>query len=99
MDHTNCHVDMIDKPFEGEVPEGATQAQLAVSGMGCPNCAARVHNALLQLEGVLKAEVLLESGTALVLYNSQKVEPHALMQAVELMGIQSNHNYQAQLIS
>lgn len=99
MQHDNCHVEMIEKPFEGQIPEGVSQAQLLVTGMGCPNCAARVHNALLQLDGVFKADVLLESGMARVLFDRDRIEPSALMLAVESMGQQSNHNYQARLIS
>jgi copper chaperone len=98
MDHDNCHVDITEKTFEGDLPAGLSQAQLQVGGMGCPNCAARVHNALLGLDGVFKAQVDLEQAMAEVLYDSQQVAPQALMLAIELIGKQTNHNYQAQLL-
>ena len=99
MNHENCHIDLIEKPLESELPEGLTEAQLLVTGMGCTNCAARVHNSLVQLDGVYKAEVLLESGMARVLYDSKRVKPAGFPQAIELVGRQSHHNYAAQLIS
>lgn len=97
MDHTNCHVDMIEKPFEGDIPEGIAQTQLLVSGMGCQNCAARIHNALIQLEGVFQADIDLPTGMARVFFDKNIVDMDALVQAVFQMGILSNHNYLARV--
>lgn len=99
MDHTNCHVDLLEKLFDGEIPDGLSQTQLLVTGMGCPNCAARVHNALIQMDGVLKADVRLESGMTRVLYDSERVKSAGLLLAIEMMGKQTHHNYQAQVIA
>lgn len=37
--------------------ENTVIVQLAISGMGCPMCAARVRNSLLKIYGVINAEV------------------------------------------
>jgi copper chaperone len=97
MDHTNCHVERIEKPFEGEIPEGIARTELLVSGMGCQNCAARVHNALIQLEGVFRADVDLPRGIARVFYDQNIVDADELVRAVMQMGILSNHRYMARV--
>jgi copper chaperone CopZ len=99
MHQANCHVEMIEKPFGGDPPEGISRARMQVSGMGCPNCAARVHNSLLQLDGVFGVDVAFESGLARVIYDGEQIAPKRLMQAVEIVGRQSNHDYQAELIN
>ena len=59
-------------------------ANLEVTGMHCMKCVARVKDALEAVEGVTKAEVVLEPGSA-------KVEGHgfdkaALVPAIEAIG-------------
>ena len=48
----NCYVDPIQKIVTAEERTATATTLLAVSGMGCPNCAARVRNSLLRLNGV-----------------------------------------------
>ncbi len=73
-------------------------AYLAVSGMGCPNWAARVRNCLLSLEGVLLAEVQLEQGIAAAAFDPQRVTVEDLMRVVTQSGKDGRHHYLAQLI-
>lgn len=40
----NCHVEPLQKTATPEEQQATTSALLAVGGMGCPNCAARVRN-------------------------------------------------------
>ena len=54
-----------------------------VEGMHCPKCVARVKNALEAVDGVLKAEVSLEEGSAVV---SGNADVQALVSAVESIG-------------
>jgi copper chaperone len=94
----NCHVDPIEKPVEKDVLASAMAAYLTVRGMGCQNCAARVRNGLLGVEGVLIAEVQLEQGIAAAAYDPQRVTVDDLMRAVTQSGNDGRHHYYANLI-
>lgn len=61
-------------------------AVLTVSGMSCGNCAQRVTAALMGLDGVGEAKVDHKEGKAVVVYDSAKVKPEALVQAVSGLG-------------
>lgn len=91
--HGNCHVEPINKPLNREALTKATAVYLAVSGMGCPRCAMRVHNSLISLDGVLLADIRLETATALIAYDPQRVGIAKLEQAVAATGNDGRHNY------
>jgi Cd2+/Zn2+-exporting ATPase/Cu+-exporting ATPase len=89
----NCHVERLDKtPLPDELRE-TTAVALAVSGMGCPNCAMRVHNSLLGVHGVNRAKVDHANGVALVVFNPTLTDVPALGQAVVLAGGDGRHEY------
>jgi len=93
-----CHVDAIHKsPSIEERREHAT-AILAVQGMGCPNCANRVRNSLLQVYGVLTVAIALEVGKAQVAFNPLLAGPNDLTRAVAAAGGDGRHEYRAQVI-
>ena len=46
------------------------EIRIRVEGMHCPKCVARVKDALEAVDGVLKAEVSLEEGSAVVSGNA-----------------------------
>jgi hypothetical protein len=52
----NCHVDPVQKTPTVEERQKVQTILLIVRGMGCPNCAARVRNSLLALNGVIDAK-------------------------------------------
>ena len=58
---------------------------LDVSGMSCEGCASAVRKALERLEGVRRADVSLEEGTARVLADDP-VGDDALVEGVEAAG-------------
>ena len=60
-----------------------TEIRIRVEGMHCPKCVARVKDALEAVDGVLKAEVSLEEGSAVV---SGNADVQALVSAVESIG-------------
>ena len=94
----NCYVEQVQKiPTTGE-RQNLTAVQLAVWGMGCPNCAKRVSNGLLALEGVLSAEVDHTTGFAFVEYNNRLVSTPDLLQAVAQAGDNGRHKYIAMLL-
>jgi copper chaperone CopZ len=97
-EHTNCHVEPLEKPVDPVVLQSATAVFLMVQGMGCPRCAMRVRNGLLGLEGVLMADVFLEEGMAVAAYDPARVETGDLIGAVAAAGGDGRHHYEAQVI-
>lgn len=94
-----CHVEPIVKRASPEDRREAHMAILAVWGMGCLNCAARVRNGLLGLDGVVSADIDLERGLAYVDYIPARTDLHALILAVAAAGNDGRHQYRASIIS
>lgn len=95
----NCHVEPIYKdPVSADTLRNADSALLAVWGMGCPNCAMRVRNSLLSVEGVFGVDVYLNMAMAEVRYDGRRVSPATLVNAVSEAGNDGRHEYRAQLI-
>ncbi len=97
-EHTNCHVEPLEKPIDPVALQSATAVFLMVQGMGCPRCAMRVRNGLLGLDGVLAAEIFLAEGLAVVAYDPTRVEGGDLVAAVAAAGNDGRHHYQAQVV-
>lgn len=95
----NCYVEPIYKSASADQIRNADNALLAVWGMGCENCATRVRNSLLALEGVYGVEIYLNMALADVRYDSQKVSAENLVDAVSRAGNDGRHEYRAQLIA
>jgi copper chaperone CopZ len=93
----NCHVEPIQKAVLDSVLKNADTALLAVSGMGCPNCAARVRNGLVSLEGVHHAEIYLDTGLTEVYFDGSKITPEMLICAVARAGNDGRHHYEAKV--
>ena len=67
--------------------------------MGCLNCATRVRNSLLALDGVYGVEVYLNMAVAEVSYDSQKIMPMEFAAAIAKAGNDDRHEYRAQLVA
>ena len=93
-----CHVDAIHKSPSIEERREQAEVQLVVQGMGCPNCVQRVRNGLLQVYGVLSADIDLGTGQARVLINPLLVVPEDLPMAVARAGREARHEYRAAVI-
>lgn len=97
--HERCHVEAAPRPSIDEgTREAAASVMLAVSDLGCANCANRVRNALLAMDGVLAADVDLPSRTATVAYDDGRVTVDDLVGAVEAAGAGTRHAYRAVLL-
>jgi copper chaperone CopZ len=81
-----------------EQQPNTTKGRLAVWGMNCPNCAARVRNRLIAVNGVVEAQVDYMSGIARVLFNPELVTPPALVEAVVRAGGDGQHEYVAHFL-
>ena len=96
----NCYVEPIYKDtLSADVLRNADSALLAVWGMGCPNCATRVRNSLLSVEGVIGVDVYLNMAMAEVRYDGRRVSPAAMVNAVSSAGNDGRHEYRAELIT
>jgi copper chaperone CopZ len=94
-----CYVEPIKKSVPEELLRKADLALLAIAGMGCQNCASRVQNSLLSLEGVYDVDIFLNMAMAEVTFNGQQVSTRMLVDAVAQAGNDGRHNYRAQLIT
>jgi copper chaperone CopZ len=90
----NCHVDYLDKERISDNAEEATTIALIVLGMGCINCANRVHNKLISHPAVLEAEVSHVTGTAEISYIPSQVTLEGLVALVADAG-DERHRYTA----
>ena len=90
----HCHVAPIEKTVSSEEQETTTSVSLAVWGMGCPNCAMRVHNGLLALKGVIRADVSHVTATADVVFNPNLLTVFDLVGGVANAGNDGRHRYQ-----
>jgi len=96
MQHvTECHVDPVAGGASEAERKGSAMQHLAMAGMGCPNCANRVRNALLATRGVVDVEVDLAAALATVWYRPQDVGVVDLTNAVKAAGEGTHHRYLA----
>jgi copper chaperone CopZ len=73
--------------------DGTERLRLRVEGMVCPFCAASVESVLGGQAGVLEAEASFLSGTAVVVYDPARIDPEAIVAAVN-----SKTLYRARLV-
>ena len=93
-----CQVQPIQKPVDGAALHHSAVAVLQVSGMGCGNCAHRVRNSLLGLQGVLAARVDLAEGLVRVNFTSAHTDLQQMLDAVAGAGNDGRHEYRAALV-
>ncbi len=89
-----CHVIFFNKEAFLKAAEHPQTVTLSVSGMGCVNCANRVHNRLIDHPGVVKAEVSHVTATTQVTYIPTKVSVSHLIEMVAEAG-DKRHTYNA----
>lgn len=97
-DREACHVEPVVKVVTAGEQSQTAFLTLAITGMGCPNCAARVRNSLLNVYGVVEADVLHMLGVAQVLYNPTLASTDQLLAAVAGAGGDGRHEYRAELV-
>lgn len=96
----NCYVEPVYKELTpADQLQKADKATLIVWGMGCQNCATRVSNSLLSLDGVFGVDVYLNMAVTEVSYDREKISPTAFAAAIAGAGNDGRHEYRAQLIA
>jgi copper chaperone CopZ len=88
----------MEKEVSSEALRSAKVSVLAVTGMGCPNCALRVHNSLLLVPGVHQVEVDLERSQAVVRWDPAVIQPDTLIEAVSRAAVGTHHDYRAYFV-
>ncbi len=93
-----CNVQPITKIADPAALHNSAVAVLRVTGMGCGNCANRVQNSLLSLQGVVAARVELTDGLVRVNFTSDHTDLQQLLEAVAGAGHDGHHEYRATLV-
>ena len=97
-----CHVEgrlgAVHKAVDPQRLVDAPLVYLLIRGMGCPACAMRVRNALVEANGVLAADVFLEQGLACVLYDPAQIAVEELPRHVAAADAGGRHHYTAQIV-
>ncbi len=75
--------------FELVPPETEKTLNLAIGGMTCASCSARIEKVVSALAGVEKAEVNLAAETALIHYRPEEIGPRQIREAIERIGFSS----------
>lgn len=60
--------------------------QLHIEGMHCPSCARLVEQELLGRVGVREVRVHFPEGKGVIVFDAEKVQPHALVEAIKGLG-------------
>lgn len=81
---------------EADSPNICT-AYLMVWGMGSPDCAVRVYNALSRAKGVVQVGIVLERGVAAAVYDAGSTTPEEIVKAVAEIDCTGRHKYSAEL--
>jgi copper chaperone CopZ len=71
-------------------PPGPSTVALHVEGMTCPSCKVAVRTALKKLDGVKDAKVDVAAKSATVDYDSTRVKPRQLVDAVNRLGYEAS---------
>lgn len=95
----NCYVEPVNKTALDSVIRNADSVLLSISGMGCENCATRVRNGLLLLDGVFHAEIHLNLKMAEVFFDGKRLSLEDLINAVSNAGNDGRHQYRAEVVT
>ena len=95
----SCYVEPVQKIITADEQNSVELALLAVSGMGCPNCANRVRNSLLSLYGVIDTYIDYAAGIAQVSFNPNLETIDDLLGAISQAGSDGRHRYGAKLLA
>lgn len=94
-----CNVPRIE-PEEAPSDESLRGGlRLSIQGMGCINCANRIHNALITMEGVGQAYIDHRTGQGAVYFDPDRVDVEGILGRVAFAGGSSGHRYRAEVIS
>ncbi|OGQ99226.1 MAG: ATPase, partial [Deltaproteobacteria bacterium RIFOXYD12_FULL_57_12] len=76
--------------FELVPPNKETQLSLAIRGMTCASCAARIEKVVGSMGGVASAQVNLATETAMIRYRHGEVSPRQIREAIARIGFEAS---------
>jgi copper ion binding protein len=68
---------------------GEARVEIPVSGMHCGHCATRVETAVQKLDGVKTAEVRLDDGKVVVVFDKSKVAVPKIVETIDALGFKA----------
>ncbi len=68
---------------------GEARVEIPVSGMHCGYCATRVETAVQKLDGVKAAEVRLDDGRVVVVFDKSKVAAPKIVETIDALGFKA----------
>lgn len=90
-----CNVPRLEPADDGTRDSRRAGVRLFVQGMGCVNCANRIHNALITMDGVGAVEIDHQTAQGMVYFDPDRVTPDGLLARVSQAGGESGHRYRA----
>ena len=84
----SCQSGNKNKPEEKTAPESVqvVESTINISGMHCENCVASVEKGVKELDGIVSVAVSLNDSTAVVSYDTSKLELAKIEEAIEKRG-------------
>lgn len=68
---------------------GEARVEIPIAGMHCGHCATRVENAVQKLDGVKTAEVRLDDGKVVVVFEKSKVAVPKIVETIDALGFKA----------
>jgi len=65
-----------------EMDNSFKQLKLKIDGMTCEGCAVAIESALEKVDGIIKADVSYDNGTAVIIYNPSVINPQQIVDSV-----------------
>ncbi|MCA0453992.1 MAG: hypothetical protein LCI00_08465 [Chloroflexi bacterium] len=94
----NEYPQLIEKSMDIETLIQAEAVYVSIWNMDCPDCALWVHDALMQLENVLKVDVFYKQGVGVIIYTPVRMTPDKLLGVIQEIGRSNCHYYGAEII-
>ena len=75
--------------FELEMPSGKTTLDLAIKGMTCASCSARIEKVVSGLEGVQSMQVNLAAETGVAIFNPDIISKRKILETIAGLGFEA----------
>ena len=87
--HREQHASAHTSAATAQLGPGEVRVTIAVAGMHCGHCVARVESALAKLDGVKLADASLEGGEAIVVFEKSKLGASKLVETIDALGFKA----------
>ena len=87
--HHDSHASTPAPAAASPLAAGEARVTIPVAGMHCGHCASRVEAVLTKMTGVKLADASYDNGEVVVVYESAKVRPAKLIEAIDGLGFKA----------